>query len=152
MWIDIVDANGTVVYGSTAQVTLGVTAPGSIVGPATVTMKAGQLATWVRSGSVAGPMTLTASSTGLTAGTLTLNNDVEIVGQSIALKTTSAGRNAGVVTFMGNRAFLPQGFAGKATLFSVYDISGRLVRNALTRDRIAVMGRTSDGIYIVKVK
>ena len=42
------------------------------VGPTSVAMKGGQLATWVRPGRVAGSIVLTASAAGLIAGTTTL--------------------------------------------------------------------------------
>ena len=48
VFIDVVDANGTVVPTDSRQVTLSVSGPASIVGPTTVAMKGGQLATWVR--------------------------------------------------------------------------------------------------------
>ena len=71
IWVDIVDANGTVVPGNTSQVSL-VVSNGSIIGPSTVTMKGGQLAVWVR-GNASGPVTVSASATGLQNGTATLN-------------------------------------------------------------------------------
>ena len=43
-----------------------------------VTMKGGQLAAWSRSGRTAGTITVTASSTGLTTGT------VDLTGQAVA--------------------------------------------------------------------
>jgi Glycosyl hydrolases family 2/Glycoside hydrolase family 2 C-terminal domain 5/Glycosyl hydrolases family 2, TIM barrel domain/Glycosyl hydrolases family 2, sugar binding domain len=72
VFIDITDANGTVVPTDNRQVTLAVSGPASIVGPTTLTMKGGQLAVWIRPGRVAGPITVTASAAGLTAGTATL--------------------------------------------------------------------------------
>ncbi|MDP9151645.1 MAG: hypothetical protein M3O36_17120, partial [Myxococcota bacterium] len=74
VFIDAVDANGTVVPGNSAQVALQVSGAGSLVGPATVTMKGGQLAAWVRSSRTAGTVTLTATATGLTPGTLSLTS------------------------------------------------------------------------------
>lgn len=74
VFIDVVDANGSVVVTDSHQVTLGVSGPGSIIGPTTVTMKGGQLATWVRPGRAAGTITVTASASGLTAGTATLTS------------------------------------------------------------------------------
>ena len=71
VFIDVVDANGTVVVGDNRQVTLSLTGPGTIVGPTTITMKGGQLATWVRPGRVAGNIVLTAAAAGLTSGTTT---------------------------------------------------------------------------------
>ena len=56
------------------QVTLSVSGPGSIVGPTTVTMKGGQLATWIKPGRTAGTITVTASANGLTSGTATLTS------------------------------------------------------------------------------
>jgi hypothetical protein len=72
VFIDVVDANGSLVVSDSRNVTLAVSGPGSIVGPTSVAMKGGQLATWVRPGRVAGTITLTATASGLTAGTATL--------------------------------------------------------------------------------
>jgi hypothetical protein len=74
VFVDVIDANGTVVPTDNRQVTLSLTGPGTIVGPATITMKGGQLATWVRPGRTAGTITLTAAATGLTSGTATLTS------------------------------------------------------------------------------
>jgi beta-galactosidase len=74
VFIDIVDANGTVLPTDSRQVTLAVSGPASIVGPTAVAMKGGQLATWVRPTRTAGTITLTASASGLTSGTATLTS------------------------------------------------------------------------------
>ena len=74
VFVDVVDANGTVVPTDNRQVTLTVTGPAKLVGPSTITMKGGQLATWVRPGRVAGSIVLTAAATGLTPGTATLTS------------------------------------------------------------------------------
>ena len=65
VFIDVVDANGQVVLPATNVVNLAVTGPGAIVGPAAVTVKAGQLATWVQAGRALGTITLTATGSGL---------------------------------------------------------------------------------------
>jgi len=72
VFIDVVDANGSVVVGDSRSVTLSVSGPGSLIGPTSVAMKGGQLATWVRPGRTAGTVTLTASASGLTTATATL--------------------------------------------------------------------------------
>ena len=72
VFIDVVDGNGTVVPTDNRSVTLSVSGPGSLVGPTAVTMKGGQLVTWVRPGRVAGTITLTASASGVTTATATL--------------------------------------------------------------------------------
>jgi len=74
VFVDVIDANGTVVPTDSRQVTLSLTGPGSIVGPTTITMKGGQLATWVRPGRTAGTITLTAAATGLTSATAMLTS------------------------------------------------------------------------------
>ncbi len=74
VFINVVDANGTVVPTDSSQVNLSVSGPGSIVGPAVVTMKGGQLAAWVRAGRTAGTITLTASAPGLASASLTLTS------------------------------------------------------------------------------
>ena len=152
VWIDIVDANGTVVYGSSAQVTLGVSGAGSIVGPTTVSMKGGQLATWVRSGSAQGAISLTAQSSGLTSVTLALNNNVTAVSPSRAPKPSMAGRATALMACMGNMARLPFGLTGKSPSFSVYDISGKLIRGNVSRNQAAFINGKSAGVYIVNWK
>jgi beta-galactosidase len=74
VFIDVVDANGTVVPSESRQVTLSVTGPATIIGPTSVAVKGGQLATWVKPGRTAGTITLTASASGLTAATATLTS------------------------------------------------------------------------------
>jgi hypothetical protein len=74
VFIDIVDADGTVAPADNRQVSLSLSGLGSIVGPTTVTMKGGQLATWVRVGRTPGTITLTASASGLTSASLSLTS------------------------------------------------------------------------------
>ncbi len=74
VFVDVVDANTTVVPTDNRQVTLTVTGPATIVGPATIAMKGGQLAFWVRPSRTAGSITVTAAATGLTSGTATLTS------------------------------------------------------------------------------
>ena len=72
VFIDIVDADGTVVPTDSSTVQLSIRGPGSIVGPVVLTMKGGQLAVWVRAGRKPGTITLTASAPGLTPASLDL--------------------------------------------------------------------------------
>ena len=74
VFISVVDANATVVPTDSRAVTLTISGPGSIVGPATVSMKGGELATWVRSSRTAGTITLMASAPGLRSASLTLTS------------------------------------------------------------------------------
>lgn len=75
VFIDIVDANGTVVPTDNREVTLSVTGPASIVGPTTVKMKGGQLATWVRAGREAGTVTVKGEAEGLNDGVVELTSE-----------------------------------------------------------------------------
>jgi hypothetical protein len=72
VFIEVVDADGTVVPTDSHQVNLSISGPGSIVGPTLVTMKGGQLATWVRASRSAGTITLTAGASDLTSDSLNL--------------------------------------------------------------------------------
>jgi beta-galactosidase len=72
VFIDVVDANGTVVPTASDSITLGVTGPGVILGPPVVQVKGGQLATWVRAGRTPGTITVTASAPGLDPGSVDL--------------------------------------------------------------------------------
>jgi beta-galactosidase len=74
VFMDIVDAHGTVVPSENGAVTLSISGPGSIVGPASLTMKGGQLAVWVRAGRTAGVITLTANAPGLTPASIDLTS------------------------------------------------------------------------------
>ena len=65
VWIDIVDADGTVVTDAYTDVNLEVEGPGLIVGPKTITTKGGQLAVWVKSKRGSGDIILKASADGL---------------------------------------------------------------------------------------
>jgi len=151
VWIDVVDASGTVVSNSTAQVTLSASG-GSIVGPTAVTMKGGQLATWAKAGTAAGSITLGAQSSGLTAATLILNSNMTAVSPSLAPKRFNASRNFALLIFAGNGPFLPVGFAKKAKSFSVYDISGKLVGNTVARNRALSITGKSAGVYFISEK
>jgi len=72
VFIDVVDANGTVVPTAGDSITLGVTGPGALLGPFVVQVKGGQLATWVRAGRTPGTITVTASAPGLDPGSVDL--------------------------------------------------------------------------------
>lgn len=75
VFIDILDANGTLVPTDGSQVTLSVSGPGTLVGPAVVTMAGGQLATWIRAGRTAGTISLTASAPGLAPASVGLTSN-----------------------------------------------------------------------------
>lgn len=60
VWIDIADADGTVVTDAYTDVDLSITGPGLIVGPKTVQTRGGQLSVWVKSKRGEGEITLTA--------------------------------------------------------------------------------------------
>jgi len=75
IFIDVLDENGTVVPNDASQVTLAVSGPGALVGPSTLTMKGGQLATWVRSTRANGTVTLTASAPGLSTASVELTSE-----------------------------------------------------------------------------
>jgi hypothetical protein len=72
VFISVVDGNGSVVPTDSSAITLSISGPGSLVGPTVVSMKGGELATWVRSTRAVGTITLTASAPGLTSASLTL--------------------------------------------------------------------------------
>jgi hypothetical protein len=74
VFISVMDANGTVVPTDASQVALMISGPGSLVGPGSITMKGGQLATWVRAARTAGTIILRASAPGLTSASLTLTS------------------------------------------------------------------------------
>lgn len=71
VWIDIADADGTVVTDAYTDVDLSITGPGLIVGPKTVQTRGGQLAVWVKSKRGEGEITLTAQAEGLAPASVT---------------------------------------------------------------------------------
>ncbi|MGB7539501.1 MAG: glycoside hydrolase family 2 TIM barrel-domain containing protein [Anaerolineales bacterium] len=74
VFIDIVDSEGTVVWSENGNVTLTISGPGTIVGPAALTVKGGQLAVWVRAGRKAGSITLAASAPGMQSASIVLTS------------------------------------------------------------------------------
>ena len=132
VWIDIIDAAGTVVNGSSASVSLSVTGPGSIVGPTSVTVKGGQLATWVRSGGTAGTISITAQSSGLTTASLALTGSVvtSVASPVVSRGNAKASTHCALVILAGNGFSLPAGFAGRCNSAALYDLSGKLASTA----------------------
>jgi hypothetical protein len=91
VFIDIVDSEGTVVWSENRDVTVGISGPGTIVGPAALTMKGGQLAVWVRAERSAGTITLKAAAPGLESASIELTSR-EVVGlPPIPTDRTGAG-------------------------------------------------------------
>jgi fibronectin type 3 domain-containing protein len=74
VFVSVTDANNQVVPNATNAVYLSVTGHGHILGPASINLKGGQLATWIQSSRTVGTMTLTASGSGLSPASLTLTN------------------------------------------------------------------------------
>ena len=74
----IVVRAATTVPTDTSNITLGSRVAGSIVGPASVVMKGGQLAVWVRGTRTPGTITLTASGAGLAQTSVDLTSQAVI--------------------------------------------------------------------------
>lgn len=72
VWIDILDSDGTVVTDAYTEVRLETEGPGLVVGPKTITTKAGQLAVWVKSKRGSGDITLLARAEGLADARITI--------------------------------------------------------------------------------
>jgi hypothetical protein len=158
LWIDIVDANGTVVPSSTASVTVSANNGASVIGPATVTMKGGQLAVWVRSTTESGPITITATSSNLSAGTYTLVNRSQSVRVGYSGKATVINSPLPSCTFFrvaGDRLVIPHEFMGTMRTIAVYSISGKLMKRAILKKQCVNLRKDlgiSTGTYIVKVE
>jgi hypothetical protein len=136
VWIDIVDDHGTVVYSSTAPVSLGISG-GSIVGPTTLTMKAGQLATWVRAGTSDGAITLTANSSGLASGSMTLHSGAtDGVRAPVMPSSAFAEDRPAFFRVAGSCMTLPDRFAGRTNSIAVYDLTGKLLCKAAVKGRV----------------
>jgi hypothetical protein len=160
VWIDVVDAAGAVVPTATNQVTISATAPGSIIGPTSIAMIGGQLATWVRAGTIAGTITVNASSSGLTPASITLvsgNAPTMVYGRGApnsSIKSHAPSRGV-FLTLANDITSLSPEFSGKPSAIAVFDISGRLLKNAVVRERTLDVRKDfnlSPGIYIVLLK
>ena len=66
--IAVHDDAGTVAYTDSSVVNIKVSGPGDVVGPATLRMKGGQLAVWIRARRASGDITVTATGAGLAQG------------------------------------------------------------------------------------
>ncbi|MBN1128409.1 MAG: DUF4982 domain-containing protein, partial [Chitinispirillaceae bacterium] len=154
VWIDIVDANGTVVPTSTANVSLAATGA-TILGPSTVAMKGGQLATWVRAGIKEGSITVSASSPGLTNGTLTLSTGTTAISPERAIiPAKTAAMYRAMVRVIGTSMRLPAKYESGVKTVVVYDITGRLVYQTTTNKqviRFPVNRQLPRQVYVITV-
>jgi hypothetical protein len=158
VWIDVVDANGTVVPDNTASVTVSVTG-GSIVGPATITMRGGQLAFWVRGTTTPGTIVVTATSGILTPGTCTLVNisvATKIIGLSDKMPAmNSVLNNSNTFRVAGDKFVIPGYVMGKTYAVAVYSISGKLLKRLPVKKRTVNLSKEfglSRGTYLLKVE
>lgn len=155
VWIDIIDANGTVVPTNTSSVSLSISGPGTILGPKTVTMKGGQLATWVRAGTNQGTIKLNATASGLTSASIDL-----ISGGVTPVITTRYKKSLGpplkaVFPIVGSRIVIPESFAGQMKMVKLYSLSGRLVHTIRTQRQMLNIENEcalSSRVYVVKVQ
>jgi hypothetical protein len=74
VFIDVVDANGSVVPTDSSPIELSLSGPGSLVGPSSIDAKGGQIAAWVRATREPGTITLTASADSLAAASVDLTS------------------------------------------------------------------------------
>ncbi len=72
VWVDVKDANGTVVNTADNTIHFETEGPGFVIGQKAVDVRGGQWAVWVRSTRGSGDITLKATSDGLTADTLVI--------------------------------------------------------------------------------
>lgn len=154
LWIDIVDANGTVVPNSTASVTLGANNGAKVIGPATVAMKGGQLAVWVRGSTAPGPITVTATSGSLTAGSYSLVNSAPSVGVEGAVRRTQSQANP-LIRVAGDRLVIPQELMGSGRSIAIYSISGKLMMRTPLKTQVINLRKDlgiSLGLCLVKVE
>ncbi|MBN1309640.1 MAG: DUF4982 domain-containing protein [Chitinispirillaceae bacterium] len=139
VWIDVIDAKGTVVPTSTARVNISVTGDATILGPSTVTMKGGRLATWVRAGTSDGSITVNATSNGLTEGSLELSIGSPPVTMKRAI--TSSYRKVASPAVMTRRVIgsairLPAEYADGLKTVTVYNLAGRRIYRTTTRKQV----------------
>jgi hypothetical protein len=158
LWIDIVDSNGTVVPSSTASVTVSANNGARVIGPATVTMKGGQSAVWVRSTTAPGPITITATSSNLAAGIYTLENRFPVVRVGYSGKAPVMSSPLPSCTFFrvaGDWLVIPHELTGTRRSIAIYSISGKLMKWAPLKTPVINLRKylgISTGLYIVKVE
>lgn len=154
LWIDIVDAKGTVVPNSTASVALSANNGAKVIGPATVTMKGGQLAVWVRSSTTPGPITVTATSNNLTAASYTLVNTSPTVG--VHAKAMSSHMPSSMMFRVSGDGFvIPRELMGAGRSLSIYSTSGQLMTRVPLTTQVLHLRKDlglSTGLYLVKVE
>ena len=75
VWIDVTDENGTVVTDDYSDISMTIEEPGLIVGPDTITTKAGQLAVWVRSRRGTGNIVLRAEADNMRPASISLETE-----------------------------------------------------------------------------
>ncbi|MBN1131176.1 MAG: DUF4982 domain-containing protein [Chitinispirillaceae bacterium] len=156
LWIDIVDANGTVVPNSTASVSVNANNGAKVIGPATVAMKGGQLAVWVRSTTAPGPVTVTATSGSLTPGTYALISRSPSVRIGYSGKAPVMNSPLSSSTFFrlaGDKLVIPHEFQGTIRTIAVYSISGKLIMRVPLKTQCVDLRKDlgiSRGTYIIK--
>ena len=154
LWIDIVDANGTVVPTSTASVTVTANNGAKVIGPATVTMKGGQLAVWIRSSTAPGPITVTATSSNLSAGSYALVNRSPTVGVEARVKRSPLSSSASF-RVAGDRLVIPRELMRSGRNIAIYSMSGTLVMRTPLKAQVIHLRKDlgiSMGLCIVKVE
>ncbi|HJA63200.1 MAG TPA: discoidin domain-containing protein, partial [Candidatus Intestinimonas stercoravium] len=72
VWVDVRDADGTIVNTASDEITFTTQGPGFVIGEKTVAVRGGQWAVWVRSTRGEGDITLTATGDGLEGCTITI--------------------------------------------------------------------------------
>jgi hypothetical protein len=149
VWISVVDSNGMVVPAATNVVSLTITGPGVILGPTSVAMKGGQLATWVIPGGSDGRVVLYASASGLAPDSAVLRSGA-LTSILPAVRKYGAGA-AAAVSFraIGQRIVLPASMNGSIKSVSVFDISGRLLWRGLTGNQVVTLAKGIGGVRTV---
>ncbi len=155
VWVDVVDANGTVVPTDNSSVSLSISGPGTILGPNTISMKGGQLATWIRSKTTMGTITLTARSSQLTTATLNLYAGVATSIKFVKPVVPSAPISTLVIPMFGTSIKLPHQLKGKMKTIRLYTLAGRLVYTTSTKtNNITIQKQMplSSAIYVAKIE
>ena len=150
----IVDNNGTWIQYTTNPITFAISGSGDLIGDNPLAAQSGACITLAKARLIAGTLTVTGSSTGLTSGTAT------IVMKGISTKVMPGSAPnvrpmqgpVKVVKAIGSKLVVP-GASGAAWV-TVYDLKGTMLYKKKTNQRIVDLRKEigkAEGAYIVNV-
>jgi hypothetical protein len=143
--VSMIDQYGQVLHSSADSVNLSASGAGDFIGEAKTALEGGQMAFYVKTrAGTAGTITCSAIARGLTSASATVtvvkDNGIVAINQQNSGPFFSARTDkVGLRAVIGEKIIVPRR-AGKGTVVSVYDCSGKLLYK----------GRTATGIITIK--